>query len=183
MALALACKSFLLQKAYSKGTRHEVQQPLQFMPMWNSPLNTCWPRPHLSWRNAYLAILRVRRRGSSRFDNFSPQNGLEGKQTSKTTPPPIWQVREFVIQCNYQSVLTSFSWSKDNSIKSWHRISWKTYQFQFLHKKRELLWWSRTSSDKVAIVSQAQIWFKRWLLNTLYNPNYVLLINSQSKHQ
>lgn len=183
MALALACKSFLLQKAYSKGACHEVPQPLQFTPMWNLLLNTCWPRPHLSWRHANLAILKSEKKGKLEIWQLLTPKWLRRK-TSKTTPPPIWQVRKFVIQCNYQSVLTSFSWSKDNSIKSWHRISWKTNQFQFLHtKKRELLWWSRTSSDKVAIVSQAQIWFKRWLLNTLYNPNYVLLINSQSKHQ
>lgn len=41
--LALACKSFLLQKAYSKGTHHEVEWPLQLTPTWNSPLNACWP--------------------------------------------------------------------------------------------------------------------------------------------
>lgn len=62
VALALACKSFLLQKAYSKGTCREVQRPLQFMPMWKLTtecLLTYWdsPSPHLSWRNANLAIL------------------------------------------------------------------------------------------------------------------------------
>jgi len=78
-------RSFLLQKAYSKGTRHGVRATLTihaYADLATECLLTCWdsPSPHLSWRNANLAILIERGKWKvKRFDDFSPQNGLVRK--------------------------------------------------------------------------------------------------------
>lgn len=93
VALALDCKSFSLQRVYSKGAPGEVWVTLTTH-VHTKLATKCLltyqdsSSPHLFWRTINLAILiRVRKQKVERFYDFSPPNGLikKGNKQNPTT--------------------------------------------------------------------------------------------------